>query len=958
MPNYPFKKYRQWQKKLSRISYKSSIFVLCLLFTVSLFTPVVLAKIPNAPAMISQSQDGTQLVNEGAELFRRGEIAAAADKWEKASDFFASKGDKLNQAIAMSNLAFAAQRLGNWQKSDTSIKTSLDLLNALTDSREKSQALAQTLDIQGNLLREKGQLVEAGETWQKAAEIYSKINQPEKSAQSRINQAQALQDLGFYPRACKTLLDVLGKMPVSDCRELSQIPNDKFTGLMERYKQQPPNQTLSVALRGLGELMRFVGQSKKAQEFLETSLFLTNKLNNPQEQAITYISLGNSAQALAEAETVREKRTTYENNALKYYEQAIKLATLPSTRQQAQVNKLSWLVKLTKFYSEKTGEKTSEGEYSQQIAELWRSLNSEFSNIPPSRTGVYQQINFADSLIKISQGDSRLKDNSQFPNGNDIDQVLVKAINQAKTLKDKNAQAYAWGSRGKLYEHLYELNKDKNHLALAEEYTKQAVAIASTFEAPNISYQYFWQLGRIQYADNRIEEAIAAYTKSYNALQSLRGDLVTINPELQFSFRESVEPVYRQLVELNLKYAETLQPSASNKANDKQQSTKQAQLLNQARTVVESLQIAEINNFFQEACVETKAQTIDNIDKKAAVIYPIILPDRVEVILSLAGENPRLYTTMVKREELEKTIEEARGNLQDYQIADADALPIYQNLYNWLLRPLEQDLAAKPDINTLSFVLDGDLRNIPMSVLHDGKEYLVEKKYAIAITPGLQLVDPKPINQVELRAFAGGLSQIRPDSPESSQFEPLPNVEKELKEIQALGLSGEPILNNEFTIKQIQGKISDTNFPIVHLATHGKFSSNAEDTFILAWDDRIKVRQIDNILRGKVLNLSKPIELFILSACQTAEGDRRATLGMAGMAIRAGARSTLATLWEVADESTAILMKDFYVNLKQAKAKNINRAEALHQAQLALLKTDKFKNPNFWAPFVLIGNWL
>jgi CHAT domain-containing protein len=98
-----------------------------------------------------------------------------------------------------------------------------------------------------------------------------------------------------------------------------------------------------------------------------------------------------------------------------------------------------------------------------------------------------------------------------------------------------------------------------------------------------------------------------------------------------------------------------------------------------------------------------------------------------------------------------------------------------------------------------------------------------------------------------------------------------------------------------------------------------------------------------------------PIELMVLSACQTAEGDDRAALGLAGMAIRSGARSTLATLWAVNDESTAALMTQFYQELSNA---DLSKAEALRLAQIKILQNPEFSHPYYWSPFVLIGNWL
>jgi CHAT domain-containing protein len=254
---------------------------------------------------------------------------------------------------------------------------------------------------------------------------------------------------------------------------------------------------------------------------------------------------------------------------------------------------------------------------------------------------------------------------------------------------------------------------------------------------------------------------------------------------------------------------------------------------------------------------------------------------------------------------------------------------------------------AQSQVKTLVFVLDGSLRNIPMAALYDGQQYLVQK-YAVALTPGLQLLAPKSLKRTQLRALTGGLTEAR------QNFPPLQNVAIEVQEIQS-EIPGKVLLNQDFTSTSFQREISSVPFPVVHLATHGQFSSNAEDTYILTWDGRINVNQLNEVLRRRDQSQSSAIELLVLSACKTAKGDKRAALGLAGVAVRAGARSTLASLWSVDDESTAVLMSQFYRELAHT---TVNKAEALRQAQLFLLQDSRYRYPRYWAPFVLVGNWL
>jgi CHAT domain-containing protein len=120
--------------------------------------------------------------------------------------------------------------------------------------------------------------------------------------------------------------------------------------------------------------------------------------------------------------------------------------------------------------------------------------------------------------------------------------------------------------------------------------------------------------------------------------------------------------------------------------------------------------------------------------------------------------------------------------------------------------------------------------------------------------------------------------------------------------------------------------------------------------------EALQVAELDNLFCESCLETKqKPIELLVLSACQTALGDDRATLGLAGVAVRAGARSTLASLWSVDDAATALLMSRFYQYL--AENPNLTKAEALQRAQISLLEHRIFRRPSYWAAFVLVGNW-
>ncbi|WP_317986615.1 CHAT domain-containing protein [Nostoc sp. MS1] len=141
---------------------------------------------------------------------------------------------------------------------------------------------------------------------------------------------------------------------------------------------------------------------------------------------------------------------------------------------------------------------------------------------------------------------------------------------------------------------------------------------------------------------------------------------------------------------------------------------------------------------------------------------------------------------------------------------------------------------------------------------------------------------------------------------------------------------------------------------ILHISTHGQFSSDPSRTGFLAYDRQINIGEFDSLLRNKSQITPQMIELLVLSACQTAKGNKRSALGIAGVAVQAGARSTVASLWLVEAESTVLLMQEFYRGLNNG----LTKAEALRQAQLSLKSNPKYSHPYFWSPFILVGSWL
>lgn len=892
--------------------------LLALITTLSI--PVVSAqRVEESSQVNSQTSNAQLLLQQGLELYDAEQFSEAIGVFGQAASVFVKQGDSLNQALVLRYLSLAYQHLGQWDEAEKAIADSFKLLNDRKNTAHTQDYLdvfAKTLNTQGRLQAIKGQWSEALETWKKAGATYKKAGNETGVIGSAINQAHALQALGLSSQA------------EAELKQVEQI----------LVKQSDPN-LKATGLQSLGEAFRRVGELKKSREVLQQSWavvereFQLSKVRGSTllELANTERALGNRAIAIGNVKDAQE----HIRDAIAYYQQA---ANSPNLRLQAELNWLSLLVEAGRW---------------SEAAQLGSTIQTAIASLPPSQTNIYARLNFARSLtclqpgldknslscsnsersLKLREGFSDPSAATTPPPLPEITQILTTAIQQARSLKDRRAESYAIGQLGGLYELTAQSSA-------AQDYTQQALLLAEEIQAPDIRYRWEWQMGRLWEKQGDINRAIATYQEAVKTLKSVRSDLLTINSDEQFSFRDNVEPVHRKLVDLLLRTEGSSEPTQEN--------------LKQAIETIDSLRLAELENFLNCNLSQTVrlTQDINKIDRKAAYIYPIILEDRLAVISQLPGQPLKHSVTPVKQIEVEETALELRSNILKRNRPE-DVIERATRVYNWLIEPLEKDLENNSsEVKTVVFVLDGVLRNIPMSVLYDGKrqEYLMQKPYALAVVPGLQLFDLRPLQRERLKVLTAGVSEQRHFGGRS--FSKLPNVVQELQQIKNI-VPSESLLNPKFTGGNLEQQINSGAFSVVHIATHGKFSSNPEETFILTYDRLLDSNNLNNLLRVNNQSSSNIIELLVLSACETAKGDNRATLGLAGIAVRAGARSTLATLWQVSDRSTSELMEQFY---KQLTKPEITKAEALHQAQLELFK--QYKAPYYWAPYVLVGNWL
>ncbi len=504
------------------------------------------------------------------------------------------------------------------------------------------------------------------------------------------------------------------------------------------------------------------------------------------------------------------------------------------------------------------------------------------------------------------------------------------ALAFAEAASDHGIETHALGYLGGMYA------ADRQPEA-ALRLTRRAAFIAQQIQRPEALYRWEAQLGRIQKAQGETEAAVAAYRRALQTLQGIRQDvsLGQGNALSNRSFRDTEGPIFLELADLLLEKSKAAASPAEEQG-----------LLLEARDIVEQMKSVELEAYFCDDCVDlqkSKARAVEAVDPETAVIYLVPLSGRTEVIVGLTS-GLRRFTAPVGAEALAAEVRQFRRNLET-RTSNA-FLAEAQQIYDWLIRPIRSYL-REHQITTLVFVPDGAIRTIPFATLHDGEKYLIQD-LAVAVTPGLSMIDPKPIASGKVRMLLNGVS-------ESVQgFAPLDFVDDELKSIEE-AYPSEKLLNRGFTLAALQDKLANDQYTIVHIASHGQFNRDVRKTFVLTHDTKLTLNDLEALIRPSQFR-GRPVELLVLSACQTAAGDDRAALGLAGVAVKAGARSALATLWFVNDQSTSALVAEVYRQLQ--KTPRVSKARAVQAAQLKLLGDRRYRHPCYWSPYLVIGNWL
>jgi filamentous hemagglutinin family protein len=531
-------------------------------------------------------------------------------------------------------------------------------------------------------------------------------------------------------------------------------------------------------------------------------------------------------------------------------------------------------------------------------------------------------------------------------------QLLGKALHIGENLQNKRIMSYSYGYMGQLYE-------QEKRYSDAVKLTREALFMAQ--HHPELLYLWQWQLGRLLKDEGNIKDAVQAYKFAADILtpacenasgeeckKDETGDREKLQPagvlyELfsagyrrKHIFEEKAKPVFLGLAELLLEQAASEQNSRKK--------------LLESIDIMELLKTAEIQDFYKNECltiIPQKNRRISaHISPHTAMLYPIVFPEALTLLVNLPDSmiQKEVHVTAEELREVTKEIRK-RSDIKSYKQYDPQGFMYFSKmLYNWLIRPIEQELIHQ-QINTLIIAPDMMLGLIPFPALFDENDnkFLIQK-YALATVPAITLTDFGESEGKEGNTLLCGLSKD------------LPHVPEELKAIRTLTSGNCSILlDKEFTSDNLNTEFGREPYAVVVISTHGKFGGTPEDTFLEIYDGKLTMNDLERLVSISRFREQKT-ELLILSACETAIGDERVALGLGGIALKAGARSAIATLWSVADKAAFLVMKEFFRQLKSNPA--ISKAKALQNAQTAILNYPAYSHPAFWAPFLLIGNWL
>jgi CHAT domain-containing protein/tetratricopeptide (TPR) repeat protein len=811
------------------------------------------------------------------------------------------------------------------------LRGAIDLWNSSLSPSEQSASQIEVLKYLARAYQQVGELERSLAQFELILAYYQQSKNAVQVGRILTEQAQVLTDLGQYRQAIALL-----------CGESKQSCSGEGAVAIAQREADLLGQT--AALGSLGTVYYLQGEYEPALTALQQSRAIAENLGDPHYLTATLNDLGNVYTSLGQRETrylqfaqqsqddqatqqFKQRSEKEIQNAIVTFETSLSIA-----QNQDLLNEIRASIGLILPYSQQNPQKAQA---------LLPQVQTQLKQLPDSREKAY-------ILIKLASLTTQLASNtfttlpSDFCSSADVSPLLNQAYSIAQKIQDYATESFALGLLG----HQSECAKNYSQ---ALNLTYQAELLAT---ADEVRYLWEWQTGRILKAQGQVNDALASYGRTITTLKKIQGNIAAANRDLRLDFQENSEAIYRQLATFRLQQAE-------------QAGAEQQTQLTLAVEALDGLRLAELRNYLGSQCeIPLAESSLTAINAQTAVFQSLVLDDRILIILILPEPDGKstlkLHQVAIDRATTVSTVNQFRQRLEQRSDRENRYQEQSQEIYNWFIRPFITDLQSR-SVKTLVFIQDDILRTVPMAVLSNGQEFLIQQ-YAIANTSSLSLPRTQSQTDYNLQILAFGLTQPSAIN-KTTFFSPLESVQAEIEGIQQRVSNSDGLLDQDFTPERLQNELRKERPRILHLATHARFGFDARETFLVTgrepnrtYNSTVSMNELYQILRS-VQTTTAPLELLALTGCETAAGSQRDALGIAGVAVQAGAQSAIATLWQVDDAATAQLIVQFYQNLQAGQTKS----EALQSAQrswLAANPNGQYQHPGYWAAFVLVGNWL
>ncbi len=774
------------------------------------------------------------------------------------------------------------------------------------------------------------------------------------------------------------------------------------------YREIKDRNGEATSLVGLGEQYRSLGQYQKAIDFYQQSLAIDKQIGDLNGEAsalnnlgLAYNSLGQYQKAIdfyqqslaikkqigdqnGEARSLNNLGSTYDGlgqyqKAIDFYQQSLAIKKQIGDR-NGEATSLSNLgiaykslgqyQKAIDFYQQSLAINKQIGDQNGEAVSL-NNLGEAYRNLGQHQKAIdfYQQSLAINKQIGDRNGEATSLNNLGF--AYDSLGQYQKAINlyqQSLTIKkqigERNGEAKSLNNLGSAYNNLGQYQK-------AIDFYQQSLAIKKQIGDRNGEARSLNNMGFALNKINQPEISILFYKQSVNLYEAIRKDIKGLRKEEQQSYITSIAYSYRNLADILIKQdrvVEALQILDLLKVQELEdyfknikgsdRSAQGVRLLEPEKAIRDKLlavsfenspeinsQLANKIQQLPKSEINKVPDYLQKIPQGTALLYPLILGDRLEIILFSPNTIPISRTVKISQKELETLVTDFKAALLDKGSEDYKE-PAAQ-LYKLLIKPIEAEL-IQAKATTILYAPDGILRYIPIAALYDGKQWLAEK-YRISNLIAYSLFDFAPKLKTQPNILAGAFGGKAGEKKYGENG--LPATLKEVEEIANSFTNSVTLTENNFSRQAIESQFKNHN--ILHLATHASFNTGAPENSFIIFGNGDKIR-LNEISEWQIPN----IDLIMLSACETGVGklgDGVEILGFGYQVQKAGAKNAIASLWKVDDAGTQSLMAAFYDELKKG---DVTSTEALHRAQVSLIKSPKYNHPNYWSAFFAIGNGL